>query len=172
MANVRAKFMKSEAGQDLVQISIIGDPNDVIVKVEPTHIERFPLEWAAYKSGETEIDYGGTPLTQVPGIDASVSIAYKLKGIHNAEMLADLSDAAALGIGMGGLTARNVAQLLITARKNNPSIQPASADAEQKRPRGRPPRALDLRDGETKPTGAVSEADIKAAEYDLAPIEE
>lgn len=173
MSNVRAKFFKSESGQDLVQISIIGDPCDIILKVEPNHLERFPQEWAAYKAGDKEIDYGGTPLIEVPGLDNNVAIAYKLKGVHNAEMLANLSDAAALGLGMGGLTLRNVARLLVEANKHNPeALKAAQAVPEAPKRKGRPPKVADLREDEPKPSEALSEADLKAADYDLTPIEE
>lgn len=168
MGNVRAKFFKSETGQDLVEIKIIGDPCDIILKVAPHHIEQFPREWEAFQQGEQHVDYGGTPLTEVPGIDANVAIAYKLKGVHNAEMLANLSDAAALGLGMGGLTARNVARLLVETIKNKPQ---GEASPEPKR-KGRPPKVADLREDEPKPSQALSEADLQAADYDLTPIEE
>jgi len=173
MGNVRAKFFKSETGQDLVEIKIIGDPCDIILKVAPHHIEQFPREWEAFQQGEQNVDYGGTPLTDVPGIDANVAIAYKLKGVHNAEMLANLSDAAALGLGMGGLTARNVARLLVEANKHNPeALRAAQAVPEAPKRKGRPPKVADLREDEPKPSEALSEADLKAADYDLTPIEE
>lgn len=138
MGNVRAKFFK-DGEVDRVEISIIGDPNTIIKKVEPDHLKRFPKEWEAYRAGEREIDYGGTPLTDVPGVDAGKATAYKLKGVHNAEMLAELSDAAAKNMGLGGLSDRKAAQLLIKANAHDAAQ--AVAAAEPKRGPGRPPKA-------------------------------
>lgn len=140
MSNVRAKFFK-DGDFDRVEISIVGDPNTIIQKVAPEHLKQFPKEWEAYRAGEREVDYGGTPLTDVPGIDHNKATAYKLKGVHNAEMLADLSDAATKNMGLGGLTDRKSAQLLIKANAHD-RLAALTVDVEPvKRGPGRPPKA-------------------------------
>jgi hypothetical protein len=131
--SLRAKFFKDpDKGIDFVEISAVGDPCDIIRKVTTADVQRFPNEWSAYQNGQDTVDYGGTPLTEVPGINANLAMAFKLKNVHNAEMLADLSDAAALSLGLNGLTFRNTALLLIQANGRN--------DEPVKR-RGRPPKA-------------------------------
>ena len=156
MANVRSNFFK-DGTRDFVSISIIGDPNTSITKVQPEHLAQFPREWAAYQAGAANIDYGGTDLTEVPGITANAATALKLRGIHNAEMLAALSDAAALGLGMGGITQRNTALLLLKAKgvevKPDTFVSKAEQaveDAEPKR-RGRPPKSIVLEDHDLMP---------------------
>lgn len=116
MSNVRARFFKDD-DRNMVEIKIVGDPNDLIQRVTPEHINRYPEAWAAFQAGQDNIDYGGTPLTDVPGIDRNLAMSMKLKNVHNAEMLADLSDAAANSLGIGGQTFRRAAQLLIKANK-------------------------------------------------------
>jgi hypothetical protein len=129
---VRARFFKDGAF-NMVEISIIGDPNTIIRKVRPEDTQRFSADWNAFESGQGEIDPGGTPLTDVPGIDRSLALAFKLKGIRNAEELAALDEAAARALGMGGVTTWQTAKLLMQARQAE-QIQTAVR-------RGRPPKA-------------------------------
>ena len=172
MSNIRAKFFK-DGEFDRIEIKIIGDPCDVIKKVELEHIERFPVEWAHYQAGAANIDYGGTPLNEVPGLDPNLATSFKLRGVHNAEQLGALSDAAALGLGMGGITLRDTARLLLEARKNNPALAAvkSSVEAEPKR-KGKQPKALDLREDAPKPDFPVTPIDLQSADYDLMPVEE
>lgn len=135
MSNVNANFFKSE-GRDMVEITVIGDKNSFITKVDESHKQRFPLEWEAFESGDGKVDYGGTPLTDLEGIDAAFAASLALKGIHNAEGLAGLSDAAAKALGMGIVTLRKKAQALVAADK-----APASADDKPRR--GRPAKQAD-----------------------------
>lgn len=132
MSNVIANFFRSE-DRDMVEITVIGDKNSFITKVDDSHKRRFPLEWDAFENGDGKVDYGGTPLTEVEGIDAGFAASLALKGIHNAEGLAGLNDAAAKALGMGIVTLRKKAQALLAADK-------APATAEDKPRRGRPPK--------------------------------
>lgn len=144
MGNVRAKFFK-DGDFDRVEISIVGDPNTFIKKVEPSDIKQFPLEWESYRAGEREVEYGGTPLTDVPGVDPGKSVAYKLKGVHNAEMLAELTDAGCRNMGLGALSDRRGAQLLLKANEHDRLKAAApvvvAMPADQRRGPGRPPKA-------------------------------
>lgn len=133
MTNVRAKFFR-DADRDMVELKIVGDPNTLFQKVAPEHLRRFPQEWAAYEAGKETVDYGGTPLTDVPGVDRNLATAFALKNVHNAEMLAALSDAAALSLGMNGQTMRKSAQLLIKANE----ADKLTAMLAEKRGPGRP----------------------------------
>ena len=145
MANVRATFFR-DGEFDKVELKIVGDPNTFITKVRPQDIDQFPREWAAYKANQKAVDYGGTDLTEIPGMTPQMATAFKLQGIHNVEMFAALSDAAATGLGMGGITIRNTAQLLLKAKgiavneKTFESKSEAVVNEAVKR-RGRPPKA-------------------------------
>jgi hypothetical protein len=135
---LRAKFFKDDTtGQDMVEIKIVGDPNDIIKKVDPSHVARFAREWESYQAGATEIDVGGTPITEVPGVDRNVALALKLKGVRNAEELAGLDEAAAKGLGMGIFTMSKAAKQLVRLRELE-AMQNALAEAPR---RGRPPNA-------------------------------
>lgn len=136
---VRAKFFKGETGRDYVEISIISDPNTVIRKVGPEDTIRFSREWEAYSANGGEVEVVGTPLTDVPGIDRNVALGYRLKGVRTAEELAALDEAAAKGLGMGGLTFWNGAKNLIRLRELE-ALQALAAEAPAKRGPGRPPK--------------------------------
>jgi hypothetical protein len=139
----RAKFFKDEVtGRPMVHIHAIGDPCDIIQKVEPRHIQRWPAEWKAFEDGQSEPEIVGTPLMEVPGIDKDKAMQLKLKGVRTAEELAALDDAACNAVGMGTLTFRKIARLLIQTKK-------LEAEAEMPR-RGRPPKS----DAEPVTTGA------------------
>ncbi len=127
---VRAKFFK-DGTQDYVEISAIGDPCNVIHKVRPEHVQRFPQDWAAFEAGKSEPDVVGTPLTEVPGIDKNASLGLRLKGIRTVEELAILDEAAAKSLGMGGLTWWQTAKLLMAARERE-ALQAVISDRPRK----------------------------------------
>lgn len=130
----RAKFFKDEVtGRPMVHIHAVGDPCDIIQKVEPRHIQRWPAEWKAFEEGQSEPEIVGTPLMEVPGIDKDKAMQLKLKGVRTAEELAALDDAACNAVGMGTLTFRKIARLLIQTKK-------LEAEAEMTPRRGRPPK--------------------------------
>jgi hypothetical protein len=133
---LRPKFFKGETGRDYIEISIVGDPNTVLRKVTAEDTVRFAKEWAAYSAGNTEIDVGGTPLTEVPGVDHNVALGYRLKGVRNAEELAGLDELAAKSLGMGGLASWQAAKQLLRIRELE-AMQALIAEAPR---RGRPPK--------------------------------
>jgi len=103
---------------DMVEIVSITDTKATnIKKVTPEIIQAFQKEWDAYKEGRPTDDIGGTPLTEVPGLDRHSITMLSLKGIRNAEELASLSDSMAQQIGMGVLAMARTARLLINSKK-------------------------------------------------------
>lgn len=118
MKGLTAKFYKDEIKGNMVEVKIIasgGNGDTHHRRVTGAEIEGFPLEWKAFQDGAESIDYGGTLLTDVPGITHSMAMNYKCNGIHNAEMLADIPDIACKNLGMGALEARKAAKNLIDA---------------------------------------------------------
>lgn len=137
---LRGKFFKDDAtGRDMIEIRIVGDPSTLISKVQPEHVVKFAREWEAYQQGATEVDVGGTPITEVPGVDRNVALALKLKGVRNAEELAALDEAAAKGLGMGIFTMSKAAKQLVRLKELE-AMQSMLADAPR---RGRPPKPVD-----------------------------
>ena len=129
---LRAEFVK-EDGRDYIKISILGDSSTIIRKVTPEDTVRFAAEWESYQKDGVPIEVDGTPLTEVPGVDKSVALALRLKGVRTAEELANLDEAAAKSLGMSGLTWWNGARNLIKLRQ---------LEAQAMAPRrGRPPKA-------------------------------
>lgn len=134
---LRGKFFKDDmTGRDMIEIRAIGDPNSFISKVEPEHVVKFAREWEAYNQGKTEVDVGGTPIIEVPGVDRNLALALKLKGVRNAEELAALDESAAKNLGMGILTASKAAKNLVRMKELE-AMQALMAEGPR---RGRPPK--------------------------------
>lgn len=132
MSKLRAKFFKDDAtGQDLLELTILGDPNTLIEKVTPKRVTQFPAEWAAYEQGKAEPEIVGTPMLDVPGMSREMAIGLKLKGVRTAEELAALDEAAAKGLGMGIMTLAKIARNMLAARK----LEAIEADRPARRPK-------------------------------------
>lgn len=147
MKNVNAKFFR-DGEKNMVELSVVSSKDTVIKDVKAQHLEDYPKEWEAYSNGAELVDYGGTPLTQVPGITGSIATNYKLNGIHNAEMLADIPDIACKNLGMGALAARTAAKNLVDANKANAAakenealkVRIAALEAAAQKPTPPPPQ--------------------------------
>jgi hypothetical protein len=114
--SVRGRFF-SHNGKDFVELKVVGDPNTVMLRVEPQHIHQFASEWAAYQGGKTAPEPDGLPLTEIPGVSDNMAMAFRLKGVRTVEEFAELSDAAVKALGMGALTLRKNAVNLLDAQK-------------------------------------------------------
>lgn len=137
---VRAHFFKDDRGRSMVELKVVGDPNTLIRKVIPTDLDTWPVEWAAFNSGQEMVDVGGTPLTEVPGITRDLATAFRLKGVRNVEELAVLDDAGTRALGMQGLAFRRSAQLILKEKEFEAM---KALTAEMKRGPGRPPKVVD-----------------------------
>lgn len=128
---------------DMVEIRSITDTKcTVIKKVTPDVVEQFAKEWQSYKDGRPVDDIGGTPLTEVPGLERNAIVMLGLKGIRNAEELAALSDSMAQQLGMGVLSWCRTARLLVKSKQYD-ALEDATAP---KRGPGRP-RKEEVADG-------------------------
>lgn len=103
---------------DMVEVVSITDTKSTVIKrVTPEVIQQFSKEWDAYCAGKPADDIGGTPLTEVPGLERNAIVMLSLKGIRNAEELAGLTDSMAQQLGMGVLAWSRTARLLINSKK-------------------------------------------------------
>ena len=113
MSNLRANFFKTEDGIDMVELSIIGDPNSVIHKVEPRAKEfekDFPREWSEfYKDKKIKVKKE-TNLDVLECMNKRKIDVLKLEGITSVEQLAVLSDGACHGLGKGTIDYRKEAK--------------------------------------------------------------
>jgi len=149
VSNQRAWFFLDPDGKThRVEITTVGDPNTSIQKVTPDHIARWPREWAEFQTGNTSIEVPGTNLLEVPGIDRVAAMRLKLKGVRVVEELANLNDAAASSLGMGGITMRDSAKQLLELRRLQKlealmarnDDDKSAAPIQIKRGPGRPPK--------------------------------
>lgn len=101
-----SKFQSDAAGVpvyvpiDMVRVIQPGEKDINCQEVKPLHKMRWPRQWEAYQQGQSQVD-AGTPLEMLfPGSPATVN---ELKSMHvyNVQQLANLSDTAMNGIGMG-----------------------------------------------------------------------
>lgn len=128
---------------EMVEITSITDTKSTVIKkVTPDVVVQFQREWDAYKAGKPADDIGGTPLSDVPGLERNAIMMLSLKGIRNAEELASLTDSMAQQIGMGVLAWSRTARLLINSKKLE-----AMEDAAPKRGPGRPKKEDVTADG-------------------------
>lgn len=131
-SNLRAEFYR-DGKSDYISIGIIGDPNVYKGKVTPEDIRKFPREWEAYQKGRpADEEISGTPITEVPGITKQIAAQYKVNGIRTAEELAALNDMACSRVGLGALSHRKAAQLLIRAKQAD-ALEAALASSKPKK---------------------------------------
>ena len=88
---------------DFVHICVAGDSlTEIDTYALPSHIQRFPIQWAAYqnKLGSDDQGYQGTPLSEWPLV--SKSQAEELRGLkfHTVEAVANASDQQLQRMGM------------------------------------------------------------------------
>lgn len=84
---------------DMIRIMFPGDKTKEIVREvrtvaegpQPSDIERFPRQWAAYKSQTQQIQ-DGVPIEQWPPINKAQALELKAMNIHTVEQLASVSD--------------------------------------------------------------------------------
>lgn len=138
MSKLRAKFFKDDTtNADMVEITMIGDPNTLIERVTPKRVAQFPQDWAAYEQGKGEVEVIGTPLLDVPGVSRDMAMGLKLKGVRTAEELAALDEAASKALGMGIYTMSKIARNMLAAKRLD-ALEAQAAEAPR---RGRPPKA-------------------------------
>lgn len=128
--NVRARFYK-EGNTVWLEETVVASKDSLAMKARPEHIQKWPREYEAFTQGQDEVDVGGIPLTEVPGITRELAKQYKLKGVRNAEELAALTDAGCSALGTGALTARKAAQNLLKAMQAD-VLQKQLDDAKKK----------------------------------------
>jgi len=118
--NLRARFFTDDlTGREMVEIGFKGNisTDTSILRVTPEHIAKFPAEYQQYKTNSPDIEIGGTPLMDLPGMIPDKMRHYKLNGIRNAEELAAISDAVCSNVGMGALTDRTIARNHLAAKQ-------------------------------------------------------
>ena len=127
MSNLRANFFKSEDGIDMVELSIIGDPNSVIHKVESRAKEfekNFPREWSEfYKDKSPAKTIKTTNLDILECMSKRKIDALKLEGVECVEQLAELSDGACHGLGKGTLDYRKEAKEFLMKKHDIKPLQ-------------------------------------------------
>lgn len=150
IANKEPTFIEA----DFVRIEFPGNTRTVydqpvILKggpLRPSDPERFPRQWAAYKSGQARAS--GTALTEIAMLAAGDIRKFESLNIYTAEDLANVSDGNLSNLGLGGREAREAARALLL-NKASSQAAPASDEiaflraqieelkAAQAKPRGR-----------------------------------
>lgn len=116
--------------EERVQIIQPGNPNSPVVRVDASHLQRWPEQYAAFKQGQ---DYtaNGTPLEQWPFLKKMNVLELKAKNIHTVEQCAGLSDRDVQSLGMGGLTIRENAKAYLDDAAATAIVSQALADKER-----------------------------------------
>lgn len=96
---------------DLITIRVPGQRDSVVHRVDFTHQQRFPRQWAAFKLNAEQLS-SGTQLSEVPWLTPAQIADLRASNIHTVEQLAEMSDANAhVFMGFHGLKQRAQAYL-------------------------------------------------------------
>jgi hypothetical protein len=117
---------------EMVKILIVGDPKTSLVAPahssgqrdpntgEPmTYAERFPEHYRYFKDGQDQMRADGTPLSEVPWLNASRREELKAVNVRTVEGLAGLDGTMLQRLGMGARELKNKAQAWIDAAAGN-----------------------------------------------------
>lgn len=96
---------------DMITIRVPGQRDSVVHRVNYTHQQRFPRQWAAFKLNTEQIGTG-TRLSEVPWLTPAQIADLKASNIQTVEQLAEMADANAhVFMGFHGLKQRAQAYL-------------------------------------------------------------
>jgi hypothetical protein len=87
--------------EERVQILLPGSPNQPVFRVDDSHRQRWPEQYAAFKRGE-EMAIEGTPLEEWPILKKAQVFELKAQNIFTVEQCASLSDHALQKLGLTG----------------------------------------------------------------------
>jgi len=112
-------FFDEDHGYEVCQVKIVGDPTDMMYRVKPEIINRFPKEWELYqkqagKRDDEPID--GTPIREVPGVDRDAAVVLRYNMVRTAEEFASLDEQTARGFGAGYIAMWQAAKLLVESK--------------------------------------------------------
>jgi hypothetical protein len=115
---------------EFVKIAIPGDRNSLFFQpAEPTHRQRFPQAYAAYKQRE-KAPTEGMPIEQWAPVSRSVALNLKAIHIHTVEALAAVHDGHVDKIGANGRELRTKAQAWLAEARDGAATQKLAADKQ------------------------------------------
>lgn len=99
---------------DFINIMIPGDRTKNVVRpVSDNDKLRFPSQWKAFENQEKAV-ISGTPITEWGILTKSQALEFKAMNIHTVEQMAEISDTALEGLGLGAREYREKAKLFIS----------------------------------------------------------
>lgn len=146
MENVYMEFQSQEEGRPIyesrpfIRLYVPGDKTKVVdrpVKMEalgdiPSDPQRFPMQWQAFKAGQTA-QANGTPLSEWPQMNTTQ--VRELNGLHiyTVEQLAQVHDGVLEGLGHGSRSIRDQAIRFLEAANDNSFLTKQSAEIDDLR---------------------------------------
>jgi hypothetical protein len=112
-------FFDEDLGYEVCQVKIVGDPTDMMYRVKPEIINRFPKEWELYQKQAGKRDdepIEGTPIREVPGVDRDAAVVLRYNMVRTAEEFAALDEQTARGFGAGYIAMWKAAKLLVESK--------------------------------------------------------
>ena len=102
-----------------VQILVPGNNKDIMDRaVKEEDKQRWPRQWAAYQNGQEQV-LEGTPLGEWPLMRPAQIAQLNAVNIRTVEQIADASDAAMQGIGMGARELQAKAKAYLASAKDS-----------------------------------------------------
>ena len=157
-------FFDEDLGYEVCQVKIIGDSTDMMYKVKPDIIARFPTEWELYQKQQgrkTDEPINGTPVREIPGVDRDAASVLRYRLVHTVEEFAALEEDVVRQFGPGFLPMWKTAKLMVKDKENEAKADRlaeleaklAALEDKPKRGPGRPrkdpdpePETLDIPD--------------------------
>lgn len=115
---------------DLVKIMTPGSRDSFVGDATAEYQQRFPQQWARYKSGQSQ-DLAGTPLKMLPWLGMGQIAELNAVGCHTVEHLAGMSDALAQKF-MGHHQIRQRAQQYLDAATSNAPLLKMEAELQKR----------------------------------------
>lgn len=125
---------------EMVRISVPGAKTDIIQRVKmkddidgPSHLNRFPNQYRAFKEGQEQVP-DGTALEMCKFMPSHSVKMLKAQGVHTAEQFADASDSVVQTLGMGAARMRDLCRSYISNDDEKTKlVSKALAEAEDMR---------------------------------------
>jgi hypothetical protein len=116
---------------EMIEIRIPGDDKTIIKnQVSDEYRERFPDEYAAFKSSTT-LATTGTPLEHWAALTKSQVASLKFSHIQTVEDVASISDANLTQLGMGGNELRTKAKAFVAAATDTAFVEKQAAELNE-----------------------------------------
>ena len=132
-SNIKVSFQPDiETGRDMLHVTWLDSKDEMIRRVKPADIERWPQQWAIYDQAKANmVKVDGPYVSDIPMMERGVAMSLRLKGIITVDQLATLDDFAAISLDAErGKQWRDAAMMYQLAHESKPAKKPGRPKKE------------------------------------------